>query len=170
MFIQRLNLIVPVGKSVDDILLSSGEHDKIECYDGSKAIKNFGISVVGSGAWASGSMKGTIEAYDYKAIYEKYNLQESKSAGIWFAKFREEKSHDELKKTFEESHKVNLDYKLDFSIQGNDYGINSVFICYEVIRLVVNGVTKDFVVTNPASSSAISPDGSTYPGGFKPVE
>ncbi|PYG87467.1 hypothetical protein LY28_02137 [Ruminiclostridium sufflavum DSM 19573] len=170
MFVQRLKLIVPVDKTVDAILLDSGEHDKIECYQGNKAVNNFGLTVHGSGTWVKGTIKGTLEAYDYKAVYEVYNLKESESANYWFVSYRQDKSHDELKKTFEDSHKVNLNYDLSFMIQGNDYDINSVFICYEVIRLVVNGVTKDFVVTNPSSSSAMSPDGSAYPGGFKPVE
>ncbi len=43
-------------------------------------------------------------------------------------------------------------------------------LCYEVIRLVVDGVTNDFVVTNPVISSALSPDGNPYPEGFKPIE
>ncbi len=170
MFVQRLNLIVPVGKSVNEILLNSGEHDKIECYQGNKAVNNFGITAHGSGTWVKGTIKGSLEAYDYKAIYDVYNLKETESSNYWFVNYRNEKSHDALVKTFEDSHKVTLNYDLSFMIQGNDYDINSVYICYEVIRLVVNGVTKDFVVTNPASSSALSPDGSTYPGGFKPVE
>ena len=32
-----------------------------------------------------------------------------------------------------------------------------------------HGKTKDFVVTNPGSAGAASPDGSPYPGTFKPV-
>lgn len=40
---------------------------------------------------------------------------------------------------------------------------------YEVIRVVYNGITKDFVVTNNDSARAMTPDGDKYIGGFKPV-
>jgi len=43
-------------------------------------------------------------------------------------------------------------------------------VFYDVIRLVYDGVSKDYVVTNPASAGAATPDGNQYPGGFKPVE
>ena len=168
MFVQRLKLVVPAGKTVSNILLSS-EHDKIECYSGNKAVNNFGLTVHGSGTWVEGTIKGTLASYDYKAMYNVYGLKDSDSTDVWFMHFRKESSHDQLIKTFEDSKKIDLDYNLKFSIQGNEYDINSVFICYEVIRLVVNGETRDFVVTNPESASAKSPDGSDYPGGFKPI-
>jgi hypothetical protein len=44
-----------------------------------------------------------------------------------------------------------------------------VYVTYQVIRLTLNGMTKDYVVTNPPSSGAMLPDGNPYPGGFKPV-
>lgn len=169
MFVQRLKLIVPVGNTVDNVLLGAGEHDKIECYQGNKAVNNFGITASGSGTWVSGKITGTLDSYDYKALYQVYNLKESQSTDYWFVSYRNDKSHDELKQTFCDTKTIKVNYDLSFTIQGNDYDINTIFICYEVIRLVVDGETKDFVVTTPSSAAALSPDGSAYPGGFKPV-
>ncbi|MEL6721423.1 MAG: hypothetical protein AAFP82_22180 [Bacteroidota bacterium] len=145
------------------------EHDKVQVFSGNKAVANFGVTVQGSGSWAKGTIKATITSYDYKALYSVYTLKDSESAKYWFVSYRKDTSHDELKKTFESSKTVTTHQTLEFEIQGNDYGINSVFITYEVIRVTYKGVSKDYVVTNSASAGAMTPSGDQYPGGFKPV-
>jgi len=170
MFTQHFKLIVPMSKNASDVLLPSAVEDKIECYSGNRVVNNFGLTASGSGTWVNGTISGTLNSYDYKALYDVYHISDyTESANYWFISYKKDISHDELVKTFEDSKTVALNYNLNFTIQGNDYGINDVFICYETIRLVVNGVTKDFVVSNPASASALSPDGNPYPGGFKPA-
>jgi mRNA-degrading endonuclease HigB of HigAB toxin-antitoxin module len=170
MYAQVSTLVVPVHVTALNALAAlSGGHDKIEVYSGNQAVENYGVSVQGSGAWAKGKIKGKITTYDYKALYQIYNLKDTESANYWFVSYSKSTSHDELKKTFESSKTVTTDYELEFEISGNDYGISSVFITYQVIRLQLAGQTKDFVVTNPPSSGASLPDGSKYPGGFKPI-
>ncbi|VTR97895.1 unnamed protein product [Gemmata massiliana] len=171
MYVTKFSLILPASKlpAGGALALSGQEHDKIECYQGTQAVNNYGISVVGAGSWAKGKIGGSITAYDYRALYQVYNLKEGEAANYWFIKYSKEKNHDELKKTFENSTTVTTKYALEFEIQGNDWGVNAVYITYQVIRLVLNGVTKDYVVTNPPSSGAQLPDGSPYQGGFKPV-
>ncbi len=170
-YIEKYRLVLPAGMDIETAAISAKmqEHDKVEVYTGNKAVSNYGITVQGSGAWASGHIDGTMNGYDYKALYKVYNTESHKSAGWWVFKYQEDKSQAELKKTFEQLRKVDLKYDLDFTIQGNDYGISAVFITYEVIRVVYNGITKDCVVTNNDSSGAVTPDGDKYPGGFKPV-
>ena len=173
MYIQRFNLVVPVDVEPTTHLLAAdatkGEHGKLQVYSGSQAVKNYGVSVVGSGATASGTIKGSITTFDYKALYSIYKLEDSVDAHYWFVHYSKDTSHDELKKTFESSQKVTTKYDLNFTLQGNDYGITSVFITYQVIRMVIDGETKDYVVTNSNRAGAASPDGSSYPGKFTPV-
>lgn len=165
MYIEKTKLIVPISLGMS----FTNEHDKIECYQGRKAIENLGISVHGKGTWAKGKLEGDITTYDYKALYQVYNLPENESADYWFIKYRHDTSHSELKKTFENQKTNTSHYKVDFEIEGNDYDINSVYITFEVIRLVVNGETRDFVVSNAQSTTPVTPDGNNYPGGFKAV-
>lgn len=141
----------------------------LECYSGNKSLGKIAIGVQGSGAWTSGTLDGTIKTYDYRQLYEVFNLKDSESAGVWFAKYQKIKSHDEIKEVSKLGYEVDMDYVLNFKLQGNDRQITSVFITYEVIRLVVDGVIKDYVVTNPNSASPKNEDGSDYPGGFKAV-
>jgi hypothetical protein len=68
-------LIVP--KNVPKALRAAAEHDKLECYQGSKATNSYGISVEGAGAWAKGKIKGTLDSYEYKALYEVYKLKQN---------------------------------------------------------------------------------------------
>jgi len=170
MFIQRFQLVVPyaVDFATQAVVpnLASGEHDKIQAYSGTQAIKNYGISVTGSGTTASGSITGSLTTYDYKAIYQVYTLKDTESADYWFVNYSKDTSHDVLKQVAESSKTLTTNYSVDFTIQGNDYGQNSVFITFQVIRLVVAGLTMDYVVTNPASAGANNADGTPYSGKF----
>lgn len=150
--------------------------DNLQVYRVKSIVRRIGI-VVGSGSGAlvkgqsvKGQIAGSYTGYDYKALYKVYNLPPSTSAKYWFITYSRSSSTSELKKVNEESHTTSLSYDLEFELQGNDHGITSVFIYYETIRLKINGQTKDYVVTNPQSSGAVSPDGSPYPGGFTPIE
>lgn len=170
MFAQIFKLVLPADMKLTDAVMPSAmsEHDKVQCFSGTQVTKNAGITVQGSGASASGHITGSLDTYDYKALYSVYNLKDSESAHYWFVSYSKDSSHDQLQKTFESSQTLKSTYDLNFTLQGNDWGITSVFITYEVIRLVVNGVTKDYVVTNNASSGAVDPSGAPYTG-FKPV-
>jgi hypothetical protein len=144
--------------------------DNLQVYRGKSIAKRFGVGVIGSGASAKGKISGTYKGYDYQAAYQVYNLPSSTSAKYWFITYSKSTDNSELRKTFENENTTNLNYELEFTLTGNDRGITSVFIYYEVIRIKFNGETKDFVATNPQSSGAVSPDGSPYPGGFTPIE
>lgn len=171
MYIEKFSLVVPAGLGIETAAIAEQmqEHDKVQAFTGNKVVSNYGITVQGSGAWAKGHIGGNMSGYDYKALYKVYKVDEHKSSGWWVFKYKKDSSHSELKKTFESLRKVDLIYDLNFEIQGNDYDISSVFITYEVIRVVYNGVSKDIVVTNNDSSGATTPDGDKYPGKFKPV-
>lgn len=168
MYVSRFTLVVPQNKHLSAHILAAdaGDHEKIQAYQGTQAVKNYGITVEGSGVTANGNINGSLTTYDYKAIYQVYSLNSSESADYWFVHYSKDTSQDQLQKTFEDSKTLTTNYNVDFTIQGNDYGVESVFITFEVIRLVIAGVTKDFVVTNPAAAGANNADGSQYQGKF----
>lgn len=171
MYVSRFQLVVPQGLQVAEHALAAnpavGEHGKIQAFSGTQAVKKYGISVEGSGATATGNINGSLTTYDYKALYSVYSLKDTENAKYWFIKYSKETSKDQLKKTFESSKTLKTNYNVDFTIQGNDYGITSVFITFEVIRLTLDGVSKDYVVTSPAAAGANNADGSSYQGKFK---
>ena len=170
MYIQRFQLVVPRNTNARMHALAAnldaGEHDKIQVFQGTQAVKDYGVTVQGSGVTASGNINGSLTTYDYKALYQVYTLKDTQSTDYWFVSYNNDTSHDELQKTFEHSELLTTNYNVDFTIQGNDFGIESVFITFQVIRMVLNGVTRDYVVTNPASAGANNADGTKYQGGF----
>jgi hypothetical protein len=172
MFVSKFTLILPRETTLERHALAAapGEHGKLQVFRGTQAVKNYGITVQGSGVTAKGSIEGSLTTYDYKALYQTYKLTDNESANYWFVSYSKSSSHDELKNVAEQSQTLTTSYHVDFTIQGNDYGVSSVFITFEVIRLVIDGVTKDYVVSNPASAGANLPDGSQYPGNFAPVK
>jgi len=144
--------------------------DNVQIYRGRTIAKRFGVAVQGSGARARGRITGAFITYDYTAAYQVYNLPRSTAAKYWFITYSRSSNNSELRKVAENSVTGRVNYDLSFELQGNDRGITSVYIFYEVIRMKLNGTTKDFVVANPQSSGAVTPDGAPYPGGFTPVE
>lgn len=168
MYVSRYTLVVPQHNNLSTHILAAdaGEHDKIQAYQGTQAVKNYGITVEGSGVTAHGEISGSLTTYDYKALYQVYNLKTTESADYWFIHYSKDTSQDQLQKTFEHSETLTTNYDVKFDIQGNDYGVESVFITFQVIRIVINGVTKDFVVTAPAAAGANNADGSQYQGKF----
>jgi hypothetical protein len=164
MYIQKFELVLPLKAKAQ--LHALATKDTIQVFQGTQAVKNYGITVQGSGVFATGSIKGSLTTYDYKALYSVYTLTDTESANYWFVSYNKDTSHDVLQKTFESSKTLTTNYKVDFTIQGNNSAISSVFITFQVIRVVYNGVTKDYVVTNPASAGANNADGSQYQGSF----
>lgn len=165
--VERFHRVTPLSELKNFIL--GDEHGKVEVYSGDRVVQNVGITVHGSGVWGIVHVSSHAKSYDYKALYQLYNVPEDISADYWFIEYRKHEDHGELKKVYESSQEIPIDIVGDFMIQGNDYDIESVFVTIETIRLTVDGISEDFIVNNPASAKAITPSGDPYPGGFKPV-
>lgn len=140
----------------------------VQVYKGFHRLANINISVKGSGAWVSGNLRGRVSTNNYEALYQIYQLSASESSRVWFLSWSHERKYDEIKKVFEAAESTFVDINMDYRLQGNDFGITSVSIGYDVIRIDVAGVSKYFTVVNDASAGAKNPaDGSDYIGGFE---
>ena len=78
--------------------LDAGEHDKIQVFQGTQAVKDYGVTVQGSGVTASGNINGSLTTYDYKALYQVYTLKDTQSTDYWFVSYNNDTSHDESAK------------------------------------------------------------------------
>lgn len=143
--------------------------DNLTVYRGKTFMGRLGVAVQGSGARAKGKIGGTVASHDYDAVYQVYSLEHNVAAKYWFVNYSRNEKRDELKLVHENSVDQTFNWELEFELQGNDRGITSVWVYYETIRLKINGVSKDFTVTNGQSSGVTAPDGSPYPGEFTPV-
>jgi hypothetical protein len=168
--VQIFDLVVPFNELKNASIRDPSVHTDIKVYKGLQELNEFGVGAHGSGTFVKGHLEGTIISYDYKALYDVYHLTDYNQASkYWFVEYKKAVSHDELKKAHEDAKTTTVKAELDFTIQGNDYDISTVFVYYQVIRLEVEGVKKDFVVTNPSSSEPRTPSGDPYPGEYAPV-
>jgi hypothetical protein len=147
---------------------NSTTNEQITAATGYTKAQQYGIGATGSGSTVYGTITGTLKSNEYKKIYKVYNVPSSKSSGWWVFKYQSDTNRGELKQTFNDSKEIDQDYTLNFSITGNDYGINQIYVYYGTIQLKYKKLTKQYVVTNPASASAADPSGNPY-GGFTPV-
>lgn len=142
--------------------------DKLQVYRGRWIAGYSSGAIGGSGGTlstgATGSISGTRLGYDYKEIYQVFDLPSDAPAADWFSRYLQASDTSTLKEVFRASRTTQLEYHLKYRLEPNNEGIPAVYIHYHIIRIALNGETKDYVVTNPASSGAVTPDGQPYPG------
>lgn len=167
----RFRSITPMGAPMDpdDPGAGSGQA-RVEAYEGTQIVKRYGVTAEGAGTWAKGRITGTILAYDYMAIYQVYGLTQHEPVEAWVAQYKQDATHTELIRVFQESMLLPIEFDIQFQIEGNDLGVAGVYLTYRVIRLAYTGVVKDFVVTSASGVEVTTTEGQRYPGGFQLVE
>lgn len=143
--------------------------DKLQVYRGRWIAGYSSVSIGGSGGTlstdATGSISGTRLGYDYREIYQVFDLSLAAPAAEWFRRYLQASNISALEELFRASRTTQLAYRLEYTLEPNNQGIPAVYIYYHIIRIALNGETKDYIVTNPASSGAVTPDGQQpYPG------
>ncbi|WP_157571437.1 hypothetical protein [Kocuria rosea] len=136
----------------------------LQVYRGKRPITSSTVPVLISGGVTTGDINGTYFGYDYNDIFQIYKLTSTVPAEEWFRNYVSSSDNQNLKSIFEKSSTKKLSYQLKFTLYGNNEGVVTVFIYYDIIRITMDGQTKDYMVTNPASSGAVTPGGVIYPG------
>lgn len=142
--------------------------DNVTAFHGFSTFKS--VTIQSQGFDLEGTIHGTIHSYDYKALYQVYNLSSSESWGVWVAQFKHDTSQDVLKQTFNHEEKLDLAVDIKFKVSAAALrGVSTLRIGFETMRLVFDGVTKDFTVVNGASGGAKDQNGNDIPVDFQPV-
>lgn len=140
--------------------------ENVTAFHGFSSFKN--IVIQSKGFDLEGTIKGRIRTYDYKAIYNVYNLPYSAGFSVWGARFKADASRSVLKKTFEESNLIDVAVDITFRVKAADLrGVSSLRVGFETLRLQVNGTTKDFTVTNGDSGGAKDQNNDDIPVEFE---
>lgn len=128
------------------------------------------ITIISQGFDLEGRIQGRLRSYNYKALWQVYNLPSSSSWKVWVASFKKDTSQSVLKQTYlsEQVIDVNIDIKFKVSA-ANLRGVSTLRIGFETLRLNFNGTTKDFTAVNGASGSGKNQDGGDVPVDFEPV-
>ncbi|MFE3175770.1 hypothetical protein ACFXPA_36440 [Amycolatopsis sp. NPDC059090] len=117
-----------------------------------------------------GEIHGRLRSYNFKALYQVYNLPSSDSWKVWVFSFKHDSSRSVLKETYRNEQLIDVNIDLKFHVAAaNLRGVSSLRIGFETLRLQFNGTTKDFTVVNGASGGAKDQNNNDVPVDFQQV-
>jgi hypothetical protein len=141
---------------------------KITAFHGFSTFK--GIKIESQGFDVEGTLKGRVRSYNFRKLYEVYNLPSSSNWSLWALKFKSDTSQSVLKQTFQDSDLEDIAIDMRFSAKANALGgVTFLRVGFETIKLRLEGVEKNFTVANPASGGGRDEDGNEIPVDFEPI-
>lgn len=156
------------GTNFTAIAYAATDSSDLKVYAGQEKIQSYGVEAVGSGAYVTGNIKGTVKCHSMEELYQAYNLSSSANYKVLFARIRADRERTVLKKVFENSQEVNLNYDLNFILEGNDYDVTGVYITLKSVILEYDGVKVKFISNRSKDSGAVTEDGGNYDG-YQPL-
>jgi len=157
------NLILPNSR-----IGHSTAADEVTAFHGFSTFQS--LTIQSQGFDLEGRIQGRLRSYNYKALWQVYNLPSSSGWKVWVVSFKKDTSQSVLKQTYlsEQLIDVNIDIKFRVSA-ANLRGVSTLRIGFETLRLNFNGTTKDFTVVNGASGGAKDQNNNEVPVDFEPV-
>ena len=158
----RFDAIVPAART------SATPADDVTAFHGFSTFQS--LTIQSQGFDLEGRIQGRLRSYNYKALWQVYNLPSSSGWKVWVVSFKKDTSQSVLKQTYlsEQLIDVNIDIKFRVSA-ANLRGVSTLRIGFETLRLNFNGTTKDFTVVNGASGGAKDQNNNDVPVDFEPV-
>ncbi|MFD2467765.1 hypothetical protein [Amycolatopsis silviterrae] len=142
--------------------------DQVTAFHGFSTFRT--LVIQSQGFDLEGRIQGKLRTYDFRAIYQVYNLPSSSGWKVWSLSFKRDKSQSVLKETFRSEQLIDVDVDIKFKVSAaNLRGVSTLRIGFETLRLALNGTTKDFTVVNGASGGGKDQDNNDVPVDFEPV-
>ncbi|GGK73467.1 hypothetical protein GCM10012284_04180 [Mangrovihabitans endophyticus] len=159
----KFNVILPnsgVAKLADD--------GNITAYHGFSTFQY--LTIQSQGFDLEGRIQGTLRSYNYKSLWQVYNLPSSSGWKVWALSFKKDTSQSVLKETFREEQLINVNIDIRFRVSAAAlHGVSTLRIGFETLRLELDGMTKDFTVVNGASGSAWDQNNNEVPVDFEEI-
>jgi len=158
----RFDVILPAART------TRTPADEVTAFHGFSTFQS--LTIQSQGFDLEGRIQGRLRSYNYKALWQVYNLPSSSGWKVWVVSFKKDTSQSVLKQTYlsEQLIDVNIDIKFKVSA-ANLRGVSTLRIGFETLRLNFNGTTKDFTVINGASGGAKDQNNNDVPVDFEPV-
>jgi hypothetical protein len=122
------------------------------------------VTVESEGFDLEGEINGRLRTYDFRSIWEVYNLSQSSGISVLIPIFSSKSNSTELKETFRREQEVELNLNISFRIKAADMqGVSRLKIGFQILRLEFEGDIKDFMVLNGASGGAQDQDSDFVP-------
>lgn len=148
-------------------LLAQQPDSRIIDYHGTVYVHKLRIEAVN--AEVEGKINGKLSSFDYRSIYDVYNLDHSDGYEQWISEFKKDSNQDGLRIANAGSSQIQAAIDIKFTIKPLVDRIASIAIGFETLRLQVNGTVKDYIISNPRSGSGMGSNGNRYPVAFEPV-
>ena len=128
------------------------------------------IVIQSQGFDLEGRIQGRLRTYNFKSLWQVYNLPSSSGWKVWSVSFKKDSSQSVLKETFRQEQLIDVNIDITFRVSAAAlHGVSTLRIGFETLRLQLNGTTKDFTVVNGASGGAKDQDGDDVPIDFEPI-
>ncbi|MFI7547471.1 hypothetical protein [Actinoplanes sp. NPDC049599] len=140
--------------------------DNITAFHGFSALQN--ITIQSQGFDLEGRIQGRLRTYNFRSLWQVYNLPASSGWKVWALSFKKDASQSVLKETFRQEQLIDVTIDITFRVSAAAlHGVSTLRIGFETLRLQLNGTTKDFTVVNGASGGAKDQDGDDVPVDFE---
>ncbi|MBB1158444.1 MULTISPECIES: hypothetical protein [Amycolatopsis] len=140
----------------------------VTAFHGFSTLQN--LVVQSHGFDLEGEIHGRLRTFNFKSLWQVYNLPSSDSWKIWVVSFKHDSSRSVLKEVFHSEQLIDVNIDVKFRVSAaNLRGVSSLRIGFETLRLQLDGQTKDFTVVNGASGGAKDQNNNDVPVDFQQV-
>ncbi len=159
----QFDLVLPNGRVANSIAA-----DEVTAFHGFSTFQS--LTIQSQGFDLEGRIQGRLRSYNFKSLWQVYNLPSSSGWKVWVLSFKKDTSQSVLKETFRSEQLIDVTIDIKFKVSAaNLRGVSTLRIGFETLRLNFNGTTKDFTVVNGASGGAKDQDNNDVPVDFEPV-
>ncbi|GLZ38093.1 hypothetical protein [Actinokineospora sp. NBRC 105648] len=145
-----------------------GVNGDVAAYHGFSTLQN--LKIQSQGFDLEGRIQGRLRSYDFKSLWQVYNLPSSSGWSLWVLNFKRDTSQSVLKETFRSEQLIDVNIDIKFKVSAaNLRGVSTLRVGFETLRLTFDGTTKDFTVVNGASGGARDQNNNEVPVDFEPV-
>lgn len=140
----------------------------VTAFHGFSSLQN--IVVQSHGFDLEGEIHGRLRTFNFKSLWQVYNLPSSDSWKVWVVSFKHDSSRSVLKEVLHNEQLIDVNIDVKFRVAAaNLRGVSSLRIGFETLRLQLDGQTKDFTVVNGASGGAKDQNNNDVPVDFQQV-
>lgn len=166
--------VIDVTNGQFNVILSNARvgrlaaEDNVTAFHGFSSLQN--IVIQSQGFDLEGRIQGTLRTYNFRSLWQVYNLPSSSGWKVWSVSFKRDTSQSVLKETLRQEQLIDVNIDITFKVSAAALqGVSTLRIGFETLRLQLDGTTKDFTVVNGASGGAKDQDGGDIPIDFEPI-
>lgn len=161
---ETFERIATTSYAQQDALLMPGF---IQVFSGNIMAAVAQLPILGRGVISRPEVKvnGLLSGFDFKTLYDIYNIIPTASPDFWFDNYISKPANDQLQTIFENINALPLEYSIDVKLQvQGPISFGEIYLGFRTIQLRMSGLTKNFIVTNSASIGVFNKDGFTLSG------